>query len=75
MLISLDSASWELHQYSRRMCGLEVERRPCNHEVPSSSPGNGSQLWDFSLGEKLTEVRSVRTNKLNILTQPISDSV
>ena len=21
MLISLDSASWELHQYSRRMCG------------------------------------------------------
>ena len=29
--------------------GREVERRPCNHEVPSSSPGSGSQLLDFSL--------------------------
>ena len=29
--------------------GREVERRPCNHEVPSSSPGSESQLWDFSL--------------------------
>ena len=29
--------------------GREVERRPCNHEVQSSSPGSGSQLWDFSL--------------------------
>ena len=28
--------------------GHEVERRSCNHEVPSSSPGSGSQLWDFS---------------------------
>ena len=35
------------------MCGVrgrEVERRPCNHEVPSSSPGRGSQLWDFFIG-------------------------
>ena len=34
------------------MCGVrgrEVERRPCNHEVPSSSPGSGSQLRDFSM--------------------------
>ena len=29
--------------------GREVKRWPCNHEVPSSSPGSGSQLWDFSL--------------------------
>ena len=29
--------------------GREVERRPCNHEVPSSSPGSGSQPWDLSL--------------------------
>ena len=29
--------------------GRKVERRPCNHEVQSSSPGSGSQLWDFSL--------------------------
>ena len=36
----------------RMNCGVrgrEVERRPCNHEVPSSSPGSGSQLRDFSL--------------------------
>ena len=34
------------------LCGVrgrEVERRPCNHVVPSSSPGSESQLWDFSL--------------------------
>ena len=30
--------------------GREVERRPCNHEVPSSSPGSGSQVWDFFIG-------------------------
>ena len=29
--------------------GCEVECRPRNHEVPSWSPGSGSQLWDFSL--------------------------
>ena len=43
ILISLDSAI---------LCGVrgrEVERQPRNHEVPSSSPGRGSQLWDFSL--------------------------
>ena len=33
--------------------GHQVERRPCNHEVPSSSPGSGSQLWDFSLAHSL----------------------
>ena len=40
------------------MCGVrsrEVERRPCNHEVPSSSPGSGSQLWDFSLAHTRRE--------------------
>ena len=34
------------------MCGVrgcEVERRPHNLEVPSSSLGSESQLWDFSL--------------------------
>ena len=34
------------------MCGVrgrEVELRPRNRDVPSSSPGSGSQLWDFSL--------------------------
>ena len=30
--------------------GLEVERRPCNHEVPSSSPGSGSQSLGFFIG-------------------------
>ena len=40
------------NRYRAHDCGVrgrEVERRPCNHEVPSSSPGSGSQLWDFSL--------------------------
>ena len=27
----------------------EVESQPRNHLVPRSSPGSGSQLWDFSL--------------------------
>ena len=31
------------------VCGHAVEGRPRNHEVPSSSPVSGSQLWDFSL--------------------------
>ena len=30
--------------------GREVERRPCNLEVPSSIPGSGCQLWDFFIG-------------------------
>ena len=29
--------------------GREVERQPCNHEVPNSSPGSWSKLWNFSL--------------------------
>ena len=35
--------------YRRGVHGHEEERWPCNHEVPSSSPGSGSQIWDFSL--------------------------
>ena len=34
------------------LCGVhgpEVERRPCNHEVPSSIPRSGFQLRDCSL--------------------------
>ena len=41
------SGEWGL--FALYMCGVrgrEVERRPCNHAVPSSSPGSGSQLWD-----------------------------
>ena len=48
--------------------GCEVERRPCNHEVPSSSPGSGSQLWDFSLAHtfgasRLTGVVPTKQNR------------
>ena len=37
----------------RGVRGREVERWPCNREVPSSSLGSGSQLWDFSLAHTL----------------------
>ena len=35
------------HTHTHSVRGREVERRPRNHEVPSSSPRSGSQLWDF----------------------------
>ena len=47
ILISLDSASWELHQYSRRMCGpmknpkVEIHFRDSNsgpHDCSTSRP-------------------------------------
>ena len=37
-LISLDSASWELHQYSRRMCG------------PMKNPKIETRSWDSNSG-------------------------
>ena len=45
--------------------GREVERRPCNHEVPSSSPGSGSQLWDFSLAHTFGSSTGVVPRKQN----------
>ena len=30
ILISTDSASWELHQYSRQMCGLMKKSQSCH---------------------------------------------
>ena len=47
------------------VCGREVERRPCNHEVPSSSPRIGSQLWDFSLAHTLSASTGVVPRKQN----------
>ena len=50
------------------LCGVrgrEVERRPCNHEVPSSSPGSGSQLWDFSLAHTFGASTGVFPRKQN----------
>ena len=38
ILISLDSASWELHQYSHRMCG------------PMKNPKVETRSWDSNLG-------------------------
>ena len=43
----------------------EVERRPCNHEDPSSSPGSGSQLWDFSLAHTFRASTGVVPRKQN----------
>ena len=51
-----------------QLCGVrgrEVERRPCNHEVPSSSPGSGSQLWDFSLAHTFGASTGVVPRKQN----------
>ena len=45
--------------------GREVERRPCNHEVSSSSPGSGSQLWDFSLANTFGASTGVVPRKQN----------
>ena len=45
--------------------GREVERRPCNNEVPSSSPGSGSQLWDFSLAHTFGTSTGVVPRKQN----------
>ena len=45
--------------------GREVERRPCNHEVPSSSPRSGSQLWDFSLASTFGASTGVVPRKQN----------
>ena len=53
---------------SRKQCGVrgrEVERRPCNHEVPSSSSGSGSQLWDFSLAHTFGASTGVVPRKQN----------
>ena len=58
----------EVIQYAllmHRVRGREVERRPCNHEVPSSSPGSGSQLWDFSLAHKFGASTGVVPRKQN----------
>ena len=45
--------------------GREVERRPCNYDVPSSSPGSGSQLWDFSLAHTFGASTGVVPRKQN----------
>ena len=42
-----------------------VERWPCNHEVPRSSPGSGSQLWDFSLAHTFGASTGVVPRKQN----------
>ena len=41
MLISLDSASWELHQYSRRLCGPM--------KIPNLRPTPGTRTWDLTI--------------------------
>ena len=49
-------------------CGVrdrEVERRPRNLEVPSSIPGSGCQLWDFSLAHTFGESTGVVPRKQN----------
>ena len=45
--------------------GREVERRPCYLDIPSSSPGSGSQLWDFSLAHTFGASTGVVPRKQN----------
>ena len=45
--------------------GREVERRPCNREVPSSSPKSGSQLLDFLLAHTFIGSTGVVPRKQN----------
>ena len=54
-----------LNQWYGGVRGREVERRPCNHEVPSSSPGSGSQLRDFSLAQTFGASTGVVPRKQN----------
>ena len=49
----------------RGVRGREVECRPCNHEVPSSSPGSGSQLRECSLAHTFGASTGVVPRKLN----------
>ena len=42
ILMSLDSASWELHQYSRRMCGPMKK-------IPKLTPAPGNRTWDLKI--------------------------
>ena len=46
--------------------GHEVEHRPCNHEVPSSSLWSGSQLWVFSLAHTFGASTGVVPRKQNL---------
>ena len=55
-------------KYGRSCSGVrghEVERWPCNHKVPSSSPGSGSQLRDFSLAHTFGVSTGVVPRKQN----------
>ena len=59
---------------NKSQCGVRgcvVECWPCNHEVPSSNPGSGSQLWDFSLAHTFGASTGVVPRKQN---QEISTS-
>ena len=57
-----------MEESSPDLCGVhgrEVERRPRNHKIPSSSPGCGSQLWDFSLAHTFGASTGVVPRKQN----------
>ena len=64
--LSVWRTSCHFHQtQTRGVRGREVERRPCNPEVPSSSPGSGSQLWDFSLAHTFGASTGIVPRKQN----------
>ena len=64
LFVHVDCFSFS-HPVTVDVRGREVERRPCNHEVPCSSPGSGSQLWDFSLADTFGASTGVVPRKQN----------
>ena len=65
MALSFNTLKRSLNPCPCGVRGREVERRPCKHEVLSSSPGSGSQLWDFSLAHTFGASTGVVPRKQN----------
>ena len=56
ILISLDSASWELHQYSRRMCGPM--------KIPKLTPAPGNRTRDLRIARPTLYLTTTDTTNM-----------
>ena len=59
ILISLDSASWELHQYSRRMCG------------PMKNPKVQTRSWDLMIARPTLYITTTDTTMNLLFTKDV----
>ena len=64
-LLYLEAFIFTILGETKNVRGREVECQPCNHDVPSSSPSSGSQLWDFSLAHTFCTSTGVVPRKQN----------